>query len=103
MIRFAAVLAAGFLVAGVVAGDARAANREACEAAGGVVEPSGRGGGWWKCCLRVPPGILKKGQSSVCFVCKGEAAEGNCDQIPYVEKDKPKSPGQPAKHPEKPK
>lgn len=43
-------------------------------AAGSVVEPSGAGG-WWKCCLKVPLGILRKGSSNVSFVYNGEAPE----------------------------
>lgn len=103
MTRIATILAVALLVAVIASSGARAASREACEAMGGVVEPSGRGGGWWKCCLKVPPGILKKGRSTVCFVCNGDAPEGNCDQIPYVDKDKPKPVQPPAKDAGKPK
>jgi hypothetical protein len=74
----------------LAAAPAYGVTRQSCEAQGGSVEPSGRGESWWKCCLAVPSGILKSGGSKICFVCKGESPQSNCDQIPYVDKEKSK-------------
>ena len=94
----------GLVSAVLVSGPVLGVTKQACAAHGGIVKPSGRGADWWKCCLGVPPGILKSGRSRVCFVCKGEGAQSNCDQVPYTEKEtlKPAEPSA-GKDPGKPK
>lgn len=68
----------------LISGGALAVTREGCAAGGGTVEHSGRGTGWWKCCLKVPSGILRRDRTKICFVCSGESPDSNCDQVPYV-------------------
>ena len=75
----------------VVAGPAAGVTKEGCVAEGGVVEPSARGASWWRCCVKVPTGILRGEKSKICFVCDGDSPQGNCDQIPYAGKA-PKNP-----------
>lgn len=86
------MLRTGIIIVLLVAGAAPAAaiTREGCAAEGGLVEPSGRGGDWWKCCLKIPSAILRGERTKICFVCDGESPRSNCDQIPYVGKDEKK-------------
>lgn len=69
--------------------------RDACTAAEGLVEPSSRGPDWWRCCLRLPPGILHGDKTKICYVCKGDSDKVNCDQTPNAiaeqRKDKAKA------------
>lgn len=97
MYRSAIAIIALMLVSISVAG----VTKQGCAVEGGIVEPSKRGANWWKCCLNVPSGILRDGISKICYICKGESPESNCDQIAYEAKDKKKTMGQPATQDEK--
>ncbi len=70
----------------MVASSAAGVTKQGCIAEGGTVEPSARGASWWRCCLKVPSGILRNDKTQICFVCDGDSPQGNCDQIPYAGK-----------------
>ena len=86
MFRAAIAIAMAITIVVPGSGEALAVTRESCAAEGGSVEHSGRGTDWWKCCLKVPAGILRRDRTKICFVCNGDSPDSNCDQVPYVAK-----------------
>ena len=86
MLRAATAIAMATTILVLFANEAPAVTREGCAAEGGTVEHSGRGTDWWKCCLKVPSGILRRDRTKICFVCSGDSPDSNCDQVPYVSK-----------------
>ena len=93
--------AIAIIVLMLVSISATGVTKQSCAADGGIVEPSKRGENWWKCCLNIPSGILRGGVSKICYICKGESPESNCDQIAYEANDKQKPAEQPAAQGEK--
>lgn len=62
---------------------ALSASRTMCETAGWVVVESQRKS-WWRCCTVAPQGVVRNDYRELCFECKGESENVNCDQLPQM-------------------
>ena len=78
------VLSAASLMLQAHPAPAFAVTKSGCELGQWEVKSSVRGERWWRCCTVVPETVLRGDARQLCFHCKGETNDVNCDQFPQA-------------------